>query len=86
MPQEIYRAIIGNKLLQFRFQPKGCTLGLEVAVPSGSHQKKRTWESQIMELALLQGNALAFIFRWIHLLAGVAWIGLLWYFNFVQGE
>ncbi len=39
-----------------------------------------------MELALLQGNAVAFIFRWIHLLAGVAWIGLLWYFNFVQGE
>ena len=39
-----------------------------------------------MELALLQGNALAFLFRWIHLLAGVAWIGLLWYFNFVQGE
>jgi uncharacterized membrane protein len=39
-----------------------------------------------VELALLQGNALAFIFRWIHLLAGVAWIGLLWYFNFVQGE
>ena len=39
-----------------------------------------------MELAILQGNALAFLFRWIHLLAGVAWIGLLWYFNFVQGE
>ena len=39
-----------------------------------------------MELALLQGNALTFLFRWIHLLAGVAWIGLLWYFNFVQGE
>ena len=39
-----------------------------------------------MELALLQGNALAFIFRWIHLLAGIAWIGLLWYFNFVQAE
>jgi uncharacterized membrane protein len=38
------------------------------------------------ELALLQGNALGFLFRWIHLLAGVAWIGLLWYFNFVQGE
>jgi uncharacterized membrane protein len=40
----------------------------------------------VEELALLQGNALAFLFRWIHLLAGVAWIGLLWYFNFVQGE
>ena len=39
-----------------------------------------------MDLALLEGNALAFILRWIHLLAGVAWIGLLWYFNFVQGE
>lgn len=39
-----------------------------------------------MDLALLQGNALAFLLRWIHLLAGVAWIGLLWYFNFVQGE
>lgn len=39
-----------------------------------------------MELAIFQGNGLAFILRWIHLLAGVAWIGLLWYFNFVQGE
>jgi len=24
--------------------------------------------------------------RWIHILAGVTWIGLLYYFNFVQGE
>lgn len=39
-----------------------------------------------MELALLQSNGLAFILRWIHILSGVAWIGLLWYFNFVQGE
>ena len=23
-------------------------------------------------------------FRWIHVLSGVMWIGLLWYFNFVQ--
>lgn len=38
------------------------------------------------DLALLQGNALGFLFRWFHLLGGVAWIGLLWYFNFVQGE
>ena len=27
---------------------------------------------------------LAFLFRWLHVLAGVMWIGLLWYFNFVQ--
>ena len=25
-----------------------------------------------------------FLFRWLHVLAGVMWIGLLWYFNFVQ--
>jgi len=25
-----------------------------------------------------------FLFRWFHLLSGVMWIGLLWYFNFVQ--
>jgi uncharacterized membrane protein len=24
--------------------------------------------------------------RWIHFMAGVTWIGLLYYFNFVQGE
>ena len=26
----------------------------------------------------------AFLFRWLHVLSGVMWIGLLWYFNFVQ--
>ena len=25
-----------------------------------------------------------FFFRWLHLLSGIMWIGLLWYFNFVQ--
>ncbi|MEK9594594.1 MAG: urate hydroxylase PuuD [Rhodospirillaceae bacterium] len=27
---------------------------------------------------------LTFIFRWLHVLSGVMWIGLLWYLNFVQ--
>ena len=27
---------------------------------------------------------LAFFSRWLHVLSGVMWIGLLWYFNFVQ--
>ena len=27
---------------------------------------------------------LVFFFRWLHVLSGVMWIGLLWYFNFVQ--
>src|SRR3974390_1696601 len=26
----------------------------------------------------------AFFFRWLHVLSGVMWIGLLWYFNFGQ--
>ncbi len=32
------------------------------------------------------GNFVAFFFRWIHLFAGVAWVGLLYYFNFIQTE
>jgi len=39
-----------------------------------------------VELALLSQNSLAFLLRWVHLLAGVTWVGLLYYFNFVQGE
>ena len=26
------------------------------------------------------------IFKWIHFLAGIIWIGVLYYFNFIQGE
>lgn len=31
-----------------------------------------------------QANLGAFGFRWLHILAGIMWIGLLYYFNFVQ--
>lgn len=27
---------------------------------------------------------IGFFFRWLHVISGVMWIGLLWYFNFVQ--
>ncbi len=30
------------------------------------------------------GDWWRFLFRWLHVLSGVMWIGLLWYFNFVQ--
>lgn len=40
----------------------------------------------VEELALFSSNSLAFLARWVHLLAGITWIGLLYYFNFVQGE
>ena len=39
-----------------------------------------------MELAILSDNSLAFLLRWVHLLAGITWVGLLYYFNFIQGE
>ena len=36
-------------------------------------------------VAVNGGHAwMAFLFRWFHVLAGIMWIGLLWYFNFVQ--
>ena len=39
-----------------------------------------------MELSLFNQAGVWFLLRWVHLLAGVTWIGLLYYFNFVQGE
>lgn len=32
----------------------------------------------------LDRNFWTFIIRWLHVVSGVMWIGLLWYFNFVQ--
>ena len=34
---------------------------------------------------LLDVGTLNFLFRWGHIVFGIAWIGLLYYFNFVQG-
>ncbi len=34
--------------------------------------------------ANLSSIELPFVFRWIHVMVGIMWIGLLWYFNFVQ--
>ena len=44
----------------------------------------------VILLAALVGNVAydhlwgAFVMRWLHVVCGVMWIGLLWYFNFVQ--
>jgi len=35
-------------------------------------------------LATPWGDFWRFLFRWLHVLSGVMWVGLLWYFNFVQ--
>jgi uncharacterized membrane protein len=39
-----------------------------------------------MDVALFTEEGLVMILRWIHFFSGVAWIGHLYYFNFVQGE
>ena len=38
-----------------------------------------------MELDLLGYNGFIFLVRWAHFLAGITWIGILYYFNFIQG-
>ena len=44
----------------------------------------------VVLLALALGNVPinhawgAFVMRWLHVAAGIMWVGLLWYFNFVQ--
>lgn len=39
-----------------------------------------------MNLALGSMDGVLFLLRWIHFLAGITWIGVLYYFNFIQGE
>jgi len=36
-------------------------------------------------MSLLSSAGVEFLLRWLHFLAGITWIGLLYYFNFVQG-
>ena len=38
------------------------------------------------DIALFTSFGLDFLFRWLHFLFGITWIGLLYYFNFVQTE
>ena len=35
-------------------------------------------------MILMSTEGMLFLLRWIHFLAGITWIGLLYYFNFVQ--
>lgn len=48
----------------------GAALVAVLALVTGSIQFSHQW--------------FAFLFRWLHVLSGIMWIGLLWYFNFVQ--
>ncbi len=40
--------------------------------------------NEFSELRYYDYSYATFFFRWLHVLSGVMWIGLLWYFNFVQ--
>ncbi len=48
----------------------GLVLVAALALVTGTVQLSQAW--------------FAFLFRWLHVISGVMWIGLLWYFNFVQ--
>lgn len=48
----------------------GAGLALVLGFATGSITMTKDW--------------LTFLFRWFHVLAAIMWIGLLWYFNFVQ--
>ena len=37
-------------------------------------------------MALASIDGIQFLFRWVHFLAGITWIGVLYYFNFIQGS
>lgn len=39
-----------------------------------------------MMFSILTRGGVLFLIRWIHFLSGVTWIGMLYYFNFVQGS
>jgi uncharacterized membrane protein len=39
---------------------------------------------RLLALQIFEKGFQDFIFRWLHILMGIAWIGLLYYFNFVQ--
>jgi len=39
-----------------------------------------------MDITLFTQGGLDFLFRWLHFLAGITWIGILYYFNFIQTE
>ncbi len=38
-----------------------------------------------MEFAILSKQGVYLLLKWSHYIFGIAWIGMLWYFNFVQG-
>jgi uncharacterized membrane protein len=48
----------------------GGLIAILLALASGSVNLSHDW--------------FTFLFRWLHVLSGIMWIGLLWYFNFVQ--
>jgi len=50
-------------------------------------QPKNELERASMDnITLFTAGGIDYLFRWGHFLAGVTWIGLLYYFNFIQGE
>src|SRR5947209_14653922 len=53
--------------------------------PTGSSRLRRGPLTGRRTMALFSDAGIQFLFRWVHFLSGITWIGLLYYFNFVQG-
>lgn len=61
------------KILENLYRALGLGVVLAVVMILAFHQQ-----------ALATNTYAIFFFLWLHVVAGVLWIGLLWYFNFVQ--
>src|SRR2546425_9435485 len=66
----------GSRLIPF---------GAPVSSRTGSSRLRRGPLTGRRTMALFSDAGIQFLFRWIHFLSGITWIGLLYYFNFVQG-
>src|SRR4029077_19479325 len=66
----------GSRLLPFE---------APVSSRTGSSRLRRGPSPARRTMALFSDAGIQFLLRWLHFLSGITWIGLLYYFNFVQG-
>src|SRR2546428_658055 len=60
-------------------------VGVPISSRTGCSRLRRGPLPGRRTMALFSDAGIQFLFRWIHFLSGITWIGLLYYFNFVQG-
>ena len=58
------------------------TISAHFLIKEPDHERK----GSTMDIAILKANGIEFLLRWAHFLFGITWIGVLYYFNFIQGS